>query len=185
MPTENAAQISDDGETAYALVSLDLPAEEAQRLIPDFERLVAPQSGLQVLLAGGPAFYADIETVSQRDLQRAELIAFPFALMALLLVFGTVVAAFVPLIVGGMGVAAVLMTIFAIAHVTDLSIFVLNLSTMLGLGLAIDYSLFITSRFREELPRSAQSNGRSSERWLRRAGPIFFSGLTVLIGSPD
>ncbi len=182
LPTENAAQISDDGETAYALVSLDLPAEEAQRLIPDFQRLIAPQSGLQVLLAGGPAFYADIETVSQRDLQRAELIAFPFALVALLFVFGTVVAAFLPLIVGGMGVAAVLMTIFAIAHVTDLSIFVLNLSTMLGLGLAIDYSLFITSRFREELPRSV-SVERAVERTMATAGrAIFFSGLTVLIG---
>ena len=182
LPTENAAQISGDGRTAYALVSLDLPAEEAQRLIPDFERLIVPQSGLQVLLAGGPAFYADIETVSQRDLQRAELIAFPFALMALLFVFGTVVAAFLPLIVGGMGVAAVLMTIFAIAHVTDLSIFVLNLSTMLGLGLAIDYSLFITSRFREELPRS-DSVERAVERTMATAGrAIFFSGLTVLIG---
>src|SRR6476659_2238793 len=169
LPTENAAQISDDGQTAYALVSLDLPAEEAQRLIPDFEQLIVPQSGLQVLLAGGPAFYADIETVSQRDLQRAELIAFPFALVALLFVFGTVVA-------------AVLMTIFAIAHVTDLSIFVLNLSTMLGLGLAIDYSLFITSRFREEQPRSV-SVERAVERTMATAGrAIFFSGLTVLIG---
>ncbi|HEX3302427.1 MAG TPA: MMPL family transporter, partial [Thermomicrobiales bacterium] len=182
LPSENGAQISKDGRTAYALVSLDLPAEEAQRLIPDFERLIVPQPGLQVLLAGGPAFYADIETVSQRDLQRAELIAFPFALVALLFVFGTAIAALLPLIVGGLGVAAVLMTIFGLAHVTDLSIFVLNLATMLGLGLAIDYSLFITSRFREELPRS-ESVERAVERTMVTAGrAIFFSGLTVLIG---
>jgi putative drug exporter of the RND superfamily len=182
LPSENAAQISKDGQTAYALVSLDLPAEEAQRLIPDFERLIVPQQGLQVLLAGGPAFYADIETVSQRDLQRAELIAFPFALIALLFVFGTAIAALLPLIVGGLGVAAVLMTIFGLAHVTDLSIFVLNLATMLGLGLAIDYSLFITSRFREELPQS-ESVERAVERTMATAGrAIFFSGLTVLIG---
>ena len=70
------------------------------------------------------------------------------------------------------------MTIFAIAHVTDLSIFVLNLSTMLGLGLAIDYSLFITSRFREELPRSV-SVELAVERTMATAGrAIFFSGLT-------
>jgi RND superfamily putative drug exporter len=182
LPSENPAQISGDGKTAYALVSLDLSAEEAQRLIPAFQRLVVPQPGMEILLAGGPAFYADIETVSQRDLQRAELIAFPFALVALLFVFGTVVAAFVPLIVGGLGVAAVLLTIFGVAHVTDLSIFVLNLSTMLGLGLAIDYSLFITSRFREELPR-AGSVERAVERTMATAGrAIFFSGLTVLIG---
>ena len=168
--------------TAYALVGLDLAAEDAQRLMPQFERLIVPQNGLEILLAGAPAFYADIETVSQRDLQRAEMIAFPFALVALLFVFGTLVSALVPLIVGGIGVAAVLTTIFGLAHVTDLSIFVLNLSTMLGLGLAIDYSLFITSRFREELPK-CESVEQAVERTMTTAGrAIFFSGLTVLIG---
>jgi putative drug exporter of the RND superfamily len=182
LPADNPAQFSGDELTAYALVGLDLPSEDAQRLMPDFERLVVPQEGFEILLAGGPAFYADIETVSQRDLQRAEIIAFPFALIALLLVFGTVVSALVPLIVGGLGVAAVLTSIFGLAHVTDLSIFVLNLSTMLGLGLAIDYSLFITSRFREELPKAA-SIEQAVERTMRTAGrAIFFSGLTVLIG---
>jgi RND superfamily putative drug exporter len=181
-PSENAAQISQDRRTAYAIVSLDLPSEQAQELMPEFRRLVSAEDGLEVLLAGGPAFYADIETVSQDDLQRAELIAFPFALLALLFVFGTIVSALLPLAVGGLGVAAVLTAIFAVAHVTDLSIFVLNLSTMLGLGLAIDYSLFITSRFREELPR-ASSTEAAVERTMATAGrAIFFSGLTVLIG---
>ena len=182
LPSENAAQISGNDETAYALIGLDLPAEEAQRFMPEFEQLIAPQDGLTITLAGGPAFYADIETVSQRDLQRAELIAFPFALVALLLVFGTVVSALIPLIVGGLGVAAVLTAIFGLAHVTDLSIFVLNLATMLGLGLAIDYSLFVTSRFREELP-NAGSTVHAIESTMATAGrAIFFSGLTVLIG---
>jgi RND superfamily putative drug exporter len=181
-PADNSAQISRDGQTAYAIVSLDLSSEQAQRLMPDFRDLVPDEEGIEILLAGGPAFYADIETVSQNDLQRAEMIAFPFALIALLFVFGTVVAALLPLIVGGLGVAAVLTAIFAIAHVTDLSIFVMNLSTMLGLGLAIDYSLFITSRFREELPRSS-SIAEAIERTMATAGrAIFFSGLTVLIG---
>jgi RND superfamily putative drug exporter len=133
-PSENAAQISQDRRTAYAIVSLDLPSEQAQELMPEFRRLVSAEDGLEVLLAGGPAFYADIETVSQDDLQRAELIAFPFALLALLFVFGTIVSALLPLAVGGLGVAAVLTAIFAVAHVTDLSIFVLNLSTMVGTG---------------------------------------------------
>jgi RND superfamily putative drug exporter len=181
-PVDNSAQISRDGQTAYAIVSLDLSSEQAQRLMPDFRDLVPDEEGIEILLAGGPAFYADIETVSQNDLQRAEMIAFPFALIALLFVFGTVVAALLPLIVGGLGVAAVLTAIFVVAHVTDLSIFVMNLSTMLGLGLAIDYSLFITSRFREELPRSS-SVAEAIERTMATAGrAIFFSGLTVLIG---
>ena len=66
-------------KAAGALVSLDLPAEEAQRFMPEFQALLQQQPGLEITLAGGPAFYADIETVSQRDLQRAELIAFPLA----------------------------------------------------------------------------------------------------------
>ena len=182
LPSENAGFVSENGKTAYAVVTLDIPAEEAQRFMADYEALVVPQEPLEIKLAGGPAFYADIETVSQRDLQRAELIAFPFALIALVLVFGTLVSAVVPLVVGGLGVAAILSTIFLLAHVTDLSIFVLNLATMLGLGLAIDYSLFITSRFREELGRGLDVED-SVVRTMGTAGrAIFFSGLTVLIG---
>ena len=133
-PDDDRSLIAQDGQTAYALVGLDLPPEEAQRLVPDFRAKLGHPADLDALVAGGPAFYADIETVSQRDLRRAELIAFPFALVALLLVFGTVVAAAVPLAVGGLGVAAILLSLYGIAHATDLSIFVLNLATMLGLG---------------------------------------------------
>lgn len=182
LPTENSGFVSANGTTAYAVVTLDIPAEEAQRFMGDYEALVVPQKLVEIKLAGGPAFYADIETVSQRDLQRAELIAFPFALIALVLVFGTLVSALVPLVVGGLGVAAILSTIFLLGHVTDLSIFVLNLATMLGLGLAIDYSLFITSRFREELARGLTVED-AVVRTMGTAGrAIFFSGLTVLIG---
>ena len=182
LPTDNASFISANGRTAYALVSLDLGPEESQRFVPEFEALVVEQPDLSILLAGGPAFYADIETVSQQDLKRAELIAFPFALAALLLVFGTVVAAAIPLIVGGIGVAAVLTAIYLAANLTDLSIFVLNLATMLGLGLAIDYCLFITSRFREELPRRQSVDDAIVVTMSTAGRAIFFSGLTVLIG---
>lgn len=182
-PSEDPSLISRDKRTAYAIVGLDLPSEQAQRSTDAFRAAVQPAPDLSLLIAGAPAFYADIETVSQRDLRRAELIAFPFALIALLLVFGTVVAAAIPLAVGGFGVAAVLVAIFAIAQLTDLSIFVLNLATMLGLGLAVDYSLFITSRFREELARNGGDVPRAVERSIATAGrAIFFSGLTVLIG---
>ena len=134
-------------------------------------------------VAGAPAFYQDIETVSQRDLRRAELIVFPIALVALLLVFGSVIAAVMPLAVGAASVAMVLVSIVAVAQVTDLSIFVLNLATMLGLGLAVDYSLFVTSRFREELARHNGDVERAVEETIATAGKsVFFSGLTVLIG---
>ncbi len=183
LPEEDESLISADGRTSYALIGMDLPPEEAQRTVPQFRAALREAPDLKTLVAGGPAFYADIETVSQRDLRRAEFIAFPFALVALLLVFGSVVAACVPLAVGGLGVAAVLVALYWVAHVTDLSIFVLNLATMLGLGLAVDYSLFVTSRFREELKREGMTTERAVEKTIGTAGrAIFFSGLTVLIG---
>ncbi len=183
LPSDDPSLISKDGHTAYALVGLDLPPEEAQREVPLVKAALRQPPGLTMLVAGGPAFYADIETVSQRDLRRAELIAFPFALVALLFVFGSVVGALVPLLVGGLGVAAILLTIFVLAQAVDLSIFVLNLATMLGLGLAVDYSLFVTSRYREELALHPHDVETAVVRATALAGrAVFFSGLTVLTG---
>jgi RND superfamily putative drug exporter len=183
LPQQDEHLISEDGTTAYALVGLDLPSEEAQRDVDTFKAGLVSQPDLEITVAGGPAFYADIETVSQRDLRRAELIAFPFALIALLIVFGTLVAAAIPLIIGGLSVASVLLCLYWGAHTIDLSIFVLNLATMLGLGLAVDYSLFITSRFREEMRRSDGDVEAAVVQTMRTAGQaIFFSGITVLIG---
>src|SRR5206468_7860910 len=85
------------------------------------------------------------------DLRRSELISLPLAAIALLIVFGSVVAAAVPLVVGGAAVVVALAAISVIAGLTPMSIFVLNLATLLGLGLGVDYSLLMTSRFREEM----------------------------------
>ncbi len=177
---QNPSQIAPDGSLAYALVRINLPPEESQRLKDEIERSIIPTE-LEVRLAGSPVFYADLETVTEHDLRRAELIAFPFALAALVFVFGSLVAAGVPLAVGGVSVAIVLALVYAITRVTELSIFTLNVATLLGLGLAIDYSLFIVSRFREELERGTVA--RAVEVTTATAGrAVFFSGLTVLIG---
>jgi RND superfamily putative drug exporter len=134
-------------------------------------------------VTGAPAFVRDVETVSQRDLRRAELIVFPVALVTLFLVFGSLLAAMMPLAVGAAALSLVLVSLFVVARTTELSIFVLNLATMLGLGLAVDYSLFVTSRFREELVRQGGDVALAVERTTATAGKaIFFSGLTVLIG---
>src|SRR5207249_5929421 len=117
-----------------------------------------PVPDLKTSIGGGPVFYEDIQAVSERDLRRAEILAFPFAIVALLLVFRSVVAAVLPALVGGGAVIVSLALIFGLGQVTDLSIFVLNITTLFGLGLGVDYSLFIVSRFREELTR-----GRSVE----------------------
>ena len=181
-PLASAGMVSADGRTAYALIGLNLPNEAAQRLVPDLETALVPQPGVTTMLAGGPASYRDIETVSQRDLQRAELLVFPIALVALLVIFGSAVSAAMPLVIGGAGVVMVLVSLLLATRLTDLSIFALNLATMLGFGLAIDYSLFVTARFREELAHG-QPVAEAVERTIATAGKaVFFSGTTVLIG---
>lgn len=177
----NPAQISRDGHTAYSLVQLSLSPEQSQRLMPDIREAIVDVPDVEVTLAGAPAFYEDVERISEQDLRRAEMIAIPFALVALVLVFGSLVGAAVPLAVGALSVAAVIGLLWLVAHVLDMSIFVLNLTTMLGLGLAIDYSLFMTSRFREESPHRTLEDAIAVT--VGTAGrAVFFSGLTVLIG---
>src|SRR3989440_5745244 len=149
--TDNPRQVSLDRHAAYVNVLLKPVPDTAPQLLPELERRLQAVPDLQTHIGGGPVFFADIQLVSERDLRRAEILAFPFALVALLLVFRSVVAAILPALVGGSAVIVALALIFGLGHFTTLSIFVLNITTLFGLGLGVDYSLFIVSRFREEL----------------------------------
>ena len=179
-------QVSPDGHTAYDVVFLDLPADDSPDALPILRERLRPEPELTVELAGGPAFYGDVQTVSEADLRRSELISLPLAALTLLLVFGSVIAAGIPLVVGGAAVIVALAAIFVVASLTPMSIFVLNLATLLGLGLGVDYSLLMTSRFREELALRPDRPDRVAEAvraTVATAGrAVFFSGLTVLLG---
>ena len=181
-------QVSTDGHTAYDVVFLDLSPDDSPYALPVLRERLHPAPGLDVELAGGPAFYGDVQSVSESDLRRSEVISLPLAALALLLVFGSAVAAGVPLVVGGASVLVALAAIFLVASVTPMSIFVLNLATLLGLGLGVDYSLLLTSRFREELAKrpDADDPDRVNDAvrvTVATAGrAVFFSGLTVLLG---
>ncbi len=203
----NPRQISPDRHTAYELVVLSDDAETAARRIGDIiSRLRQPVSGLRtedpglsgrdtiqssalspqssslrMLVTGGPVFFAEVERLSHEDLQRAEIVAFPFAAVALMVVFGTLMAAGLPIALGGATVAGILAAIALISRTADLSIFVVNVATMLGLGLGVDYSLFMTSRFREELRHGSVEEAVAAT--VATAGKaVVFSGLSVFIG---
>ena len=179
------SQVSADGHTAYDIVFLDLPPDDSPAAIPPVEARLHPVPGLTVRIGGGPAFYGDVQTVTETDLRRSELISLPLAGLALLLVFGSGVAAGIPLAVGGAAVLVALAGIFVVASLTPMSIFVLNLATLLGLGLGVDYSLLMTSRFREELAhqRGPDRVAEAVRITVATAGrAVFFSGLTVLLG---
>ncbi len=179
-------QVSADGHTAYDLIYLDLPADDSPLALPGIRAALVQPAELEVGLAGGAAFYGDVQEVSESDLRRSEIISLPLAALALLFVFGSVIAAALPLAVGGAAVVSALALIFLVAGLTPMSIFVLNLATLLGLGLGVDYSLLMTSRFREEL--AARGGGPEAVHdavgaTMATAGrAVFFSGLTVLLG---
>ena len=172
--------ISESGEEAYAVIAFNVSIDETRNVVDEVRSKVRSDD-LETYVTGAPAVYQDLEEASNEDIKRAEKYAFPFALVILVLAFGSVVAAGVPALIGGVSVLTTLAALYFVAGSYDMSVFVLTLSTMLGLGLGIDYALFFVSRFREELesypvseaiPRAVATAGRS----------IFFSGTAVLIG---
>ena len=180
--TDNPRQISLDRHAAYANVLIKPDPDSAVKLLPELQQRLQPVPGLKTSIGGGPVFYEDIQSVSENDLRRAEYLAIPFAIIALLLVFRSVVAAILPALVGGGAVAVALALIFGLGHITELSIFVLNITTLFGLGLGVDYSLFIVSRFREELAHDRSVEEAVAIAIATAGRAVAFSGLTVSIG---
>ena len=178
--TQDTRYISDDGEKAYAVIAFNVSIDETRNVVDEVRGKVRSEE-LDTYVTGAAAVYQDLEEASNEDIKRAEKYAFPFALLILVLAFGTVVAAGIPALIGGVSVLTTLAVLYFVSGSYDMSVFVLTLSTMLGLGLGIDYALFFVSRFREELENYPVSEAVS--RTVTTAGrSIFFSGTAVLIG---
>jgi uncharacterized membrane protein YdfJ with MMPL/SSD domain len=170
------------GPAAYAAFPLDVDPDTARAYVERFRAALRPPPGFAVDVTGPPAVFEDIQLATSADLRRAESIGIPAALLVLALAFGTAVAAGIPLVVGGVAVLATLGLLWMLAHQVPLSIFVLNIATMLGLGVGVDYALLAVSRFREEL-RAGRDVEAAVVRTVETAGrAIAFSGLAVLIG---
>ncbi|MGW0751175.1 MMPL family transporter [Streptomyces sp. NPDC002587] len=152
--------------------------EVLERIAPRYRGEHGP---VRVSLGGPAAVQREVTTTIQEDLLRAELIALPVTLVLLVLVFGSAVAALLPL---GVGIVAILGTnavLRGLTEVTEVSVFAQNLTTALGLGLAIDYALFIVRRFREELA-GGRDPVAAVGATLRTAGrTVLFSALTVAV----
>lgn len=173
---------SDDGSEALVLGRYpgdDSDLVEASRDWRERYTRDDPASPVTVRVGGfGPVFSEVSETI-ERDLLRAEAIALPLTLVLLLLVFGSVVAAALPLAIGALSVVGTFLVLTVVSELTEVSVFALNLTTAMGLGLAIDYSLFIVSRYREEL-RAGHEPPDAVRRTVRTAGrTVLFSALTV------
>ena len=173
--------ISRDRMSTYAVVELEEASEaELREAYPELREQVTSAS-LEVLSAGALPLNQDFDATAESDLFRAEVVSLPLALMLLVFVFGSLVAAGMPLGVGALAVFGGFVGTLLLARLMDVSIYATNIVTMIGLGVAIDYSLFVVSRFREEV--SSRPVPEALSRTMATAGrAITFSGLTVAIG---
>ncbi|MFB1484579.1 MMPL family transporter [Corallococcus sp. RDP092CA] len=169
------------GHDVLALVRLKGGEREATAAFPAV-RAALSDPHLRTTLTGKVAFLAALNELLEHDLLRAELLSFPLALLVLLWVFRTVVAAMLPLVVGGLAVLCGVAGVLLLSRVTNMAQYTLNVVSLIGLGVAIDYSLFIVSRFRSELA-SGSSTEAALARTLDTAGrAVAFSGLAVTVG---
>ncbi|HSO29190.1 MAG TPA: MMPL family transporter [Candidatus Sulfomarinibacteraceae bacterium] len=182
------AQTGDDrfvsvrGDAAYVVIGLDMTEDESVEVVDEIETQLDPPPGYSVALTGFGPIQKDSAELSEQDLVRAETVSLPIAALVLVLVFASIVAAGMPLLVAGLAIPSSLAIINLLARQTEMSIYVLNIATMLGLALAIDYSLFITSRFREELAKG-RTVGQAVAISIGTAGKaVMFSGIAVAIG---
>ncbi|MCA1720517.1 MAG: MMPL family transporter [Actinobacteria bacterium] len=171
---------SRDGHRALVLARITGPddqmVERAAELTPVYSGRV---DGLQVQVGGLAEVFNEVGTTIEHDLIRAEAIAFPLVAVLLVLVFGSAIAAGLPLLIGVLSILGTFLALHLTVQLTDVSIYSVNLATSLGLGLGIDYSLFMVTRFREEL-RRGRSVPDAVVATVRTAGrTVLFSALTV------
>ena len=176
--TGSRAFVSRDGQSTYFAVALKATEDkEWQEAGAEIAGELSSQPGV---LAGGPAVAQEqVNKQVEEDLKKAELIAFPLLFLLSLLFFRSLVAALLPLMIGGLAIVGTFLILRVASEFGSISIFALNLTTALGLGLAIDYSLFIVSRYREEIAKSGPGL-EAMRRVLATSGrTVFFSSLTV------
>ncbi|MDG4767191.1 MMPL family transporter [Solwaraspora sp. WMMD406] len=172
--SQSPALVSADRRATYALVQLDGVDEDAK--IAAYERIrpLVDAPGLTTQAGGGVPFLDQANEQIIRDITRAELIALPILLVLLVFIFGGLVAASMPLLVGVLAILGAFVAVRALTLVTEVSVFAINVITLIGLGMAIDYALFVVSRFREEL-----AAGHPTEAALVRT--VATAGRTVAV----
>ena len=176
-PLENGSQLKED--LAYASVSFEEEREPADN-IHALERELKNDS-ISLSLTGGDVIEEEMNEASQNDLKNAELIGVPVAMVVLLLAFGGLVAALIPLVTGAVAVITAMGIIYFLGQIFNLSVFVLNVAPMIGLAVSIDFALLYINRFREELKQHDVKEAVSiTTKTAGRA--ILFSGICVILG---
>ncbi|WP_129709098.1 MMPL family transporter [Priestia megaterium] len=169
------------GNTAYGIIHFNHDDGTMDKRVEKIRTLSVEEKEVSVKLTGGPIIEKDMNTASQADLAKAEAIGIPVALVVLLLAFGGVVAAAIPLMIGIVTVVTTMGVVYFFHPYTELSIFILNVIPMIGLALSIDFALLFINRFKEEI--QTKSVEQAIKITIQTAGrSVIFSGLCVFIG---
>ena len=189
--TGQAGLVSRDGHQTYALVTLYGDDAKQAATYQQLRAGLKSPAGLNIKLGGLAAGNQQTSDQVKKDLATAEKISFPFLAVLLVIIFRSLVAAALPLIIGSLGILLALTLLRLIATITDVSVFATNIVTLLGLGLAIDYSLFFVSRFRDELAAGADvhealhNTQRTAGRTIMFSGSIVSLSLLSLLVFPE
>ncbi|HEV2890936.1 MAG TPA: MMPL family transporter [Frankiaceae bacterium] len=171
---------STKGDSALVLARIAGTQDEVNKAAKDLiPRYTFSDASVEVRPGGISAVYKDVNDVIEEDTRTADSLAIPVTLIALILVFGSVVAAFLPLAVGVLAIVGTFLVLRVVASFTEVSIYSLSLTTAMGLGLAIDYSLFIVNRYREEVRNGLSSDDAVRRSVLTAGRTVTFSALTV------
>ena len=178
-PFDREGMIKD--ELAYGLIAFDKKAEDLKDEIDQLNTILKNKPGLSVTMTGEPIIVQDLNIASQEDLAKAEMIGLPIALLVLVLAFGGLIAASIPIVIGVISILTTMGAVFFFSYRADLTIFILNIIPMIGLALSIDFALLLINRFKEELhTKSVEEAIKISVATAGRS--IIFSGLCVFIG---
>jgi RND superfamily putative drug exporter len=183
--TRDPSQISRDQHST--LIQITMPGSQLNDAPDRIKPVIAAvdaadgRGGYAVLITGQATVGEDFTKLSESDLQTGEGIGIPIALLILLAVFGTVVAAFVPLILTMFAIVVALALAALVGQISPLSFFVVNMLTFMGLAVGIDYSLFIVSRYRDELRAGHEKHEAIGLAGMTASRAVLFSGMTVVL----
>ena len=166
---------------AFVQITTSLDNQDAANRTKAVRRAIGATPGIKTYLSGFPALTEDTKPIFSKDLTRGEEIAIPIALAVTAFMFGTLGAIFVPFLFALISIPTTLGLVWVAAHLMSMSIYVTNIVTLIGVAIAIDYSMLVVFRFREELARGDPQ--RAIERTMATAGrATLFSGATVAVG---
>jgi len=172
----------EDGFWAKNRVTISLDRKEAKALYADNYESIEIDSGFESWRTGAVAIDVTFDTRIQDDLIKAELVSGPLTLIILGIVFGTILAALLPLGIAFLTVLSAMGITIWLSNTTDVTQYALNIITLIGIGVSVDYSLFIVNRFREELNRGRDIRTSTAMTVATAGKAVFFSGVTVAIG---